>query len=574
MVWALLFFVTTEDVVFKTEQNIDLELILKDIEYLQGNPLDINTASVEELAKIPYLSINEVIKIVEYREVHGRYESLDDLRYIPGLDPALVERIRPFLTIGKKEVSVLKVNARARAQTTLPVEEPSFKYYTRLNALLEQYGIYTVTERDPYESLFFDHYTAGLLIDEGKRRFALGKYNLDLGAGAVLSPIGSFFRGIDFRMMLNERGLIPYTSAIENGGFFGGALSDSVFLRYTLFYSNERLDGVIDSSGFARSLDASGEHTDSLSSSRRDCIREEMLGLDVRYRTDRFLIASRSYLCTYDPGFAATDSVAGFYGSSFFMSAAELRYFGRDFVVFSEIARSWKNRFGGLFGISTVFPFLDVNISGKYFPMGFYSPKGVEATPDLASGTLDLKHHSRWVDVGLSLTFDNRLEEDTTRHDLRASFSKKFGIVDARVNFRRRYRAEDVDLSGSEVLMRIMATKYLFFDLRFEEKTSYGEEVARGIFVALEAGLDLERLDARLRYGIFNTDTYAARIYAYEIDLPGVVHNRMLYYKGDYGFVYLSFRPIRNVKLTMKYSTVKRDSVRDRRAGGQIDFVL
>jgi len=572
MFWFLLLLTATEDIVFKTEQDIDFELILKDVEYLQNHPLDINIAGIEELSRIPFLSLSDVIKIVEYREEHGFYGSLDDLSKIPGFDRILIEVLSPFLTVGTKTVVVKKINARARAQTQLPLEEQSPGYYTRMSALLGQHGVYTVTEKDPYEELFFDHYAAGLLIDEGVRKFALGKYNLDLGAGTVLSPVGSFFRGIDFRIMLNERGLIPYTSTIENGGFFGAALSDSLFLDYTLFYSNQKLDGLVDSLGFARSLDESGQHTDSLSSSCKDRINEEILGYDVRYRKAAFLVANRSYLCTYDPGFATTDSVAKFHGSDFLITSVELRYFGKDFVIFSEIARSWKNRFGGLFGFSFVFPFIDVNIAGKYFPKGFYSPKGIEVTPNLASGILDLKHHSAIIDVGFSLTLDNKLEEDTTKHDLKLSFAKRIGILDARVNFRRRYRAEDIDLSGSEVLLRLMATRYLFFDLRFEEKTVYQETTERGIFIALEAGLDLKKLDARVRYGIFETDTYAARIYAYEIDLPGVVNNRMLYYKGSYGFMYLSFRPVRNIKLSMKYSLVSRDSASDRRISGQVDL--
>jgi hypothetical protein len=144
--------------------------------------------------------------------------------------------------------------------------------------------------------------------------------------------------------------------------------------------------------------------------------------------------------------------------------------------------------------------------------------------------------------------------------------------LNARVNVRRRYRAERKDLSGSEVLLRLMITRSLFFDLRFEEKSVYNEQVESGIFGALEIGLDFKKLDIRARYGIFDTDSYAARIYAYEIDLPGIVNNRMLYGKGNYGFVYVSVRPLQQIKVGMKYSAVYRDSIADKQIGGQIDF--
>jgi hypothetical protein len=572
MLVFLLIIAITDDLVFKTEQDIDLELILKDLEDLKSQPLDLNSATVEDLARIPYLTSNNIIKIVEFRDRYGSFRQVDDLSKIPGFDRVLVETISPFVTVGIKRVDVKKIVARFRSQTELPRRDQSSEYYTRLGFSIDQYGIHVVTEKDAYESEFFDHYAAGLFVDDGERKFALGKYNLDLGAGVALSTVGSFFRGIDFRIMLNERGLIPYTSTIENGGFFGAAFSDSFFINYRLFYSNQRLDGRIDSLGFARSLDPSGNHIDSLSRSRKDQINEEIFGYDIRYRWANTLISSRSYLCSYRPAFATTDSQTKFYGDDFFVTSVEFRYFGESFVMFSEVARSWQNRVGGIFGFSASFPFVDLNLAGKYFPEGFYSPKGIEAADDLAAAVLDIKHHSRIVDVGAVLTLDNRLSEDTTRYDMKLSFAKKLGMLNARVNIRRRYRAERRDLSGSEALLRFMITRFLFFDVRFEERSVYNEQIEHGIFGAFEVGLDFKKLDIRVRYGIFDTDSYGSRIYAYEIDLPGIVNNRMLYGDGDYGFLYASMRPIPQIKLSVKYSTVHRDPISDTQIGGQIDF--
>jgi hypothetical protein len=568
-----LFIITMpEDLVFKTEQDIDFELILKDLEYLRNHPLDINSAGVEDLVQIPFLSLNVCIRIVEYRQEYGPFRSLGDLSRISGIDRPLIDIIGPYLRIGLKKVEVKKITARARGTTELPVEDHSSEYYTRMGVSLDQYGLYTVTEKDPYEKKFFDHYAVGLLVDEGVRQFALGKYNLDLGAGVVLSSVGSFFRGLDFRIMMNERGLVPYTSTVENGGFFGAAFSDSLFVKYTLFYSNQKLDGRVDSLGFARSFDESGEHVDSLSLSRKDQINEEIFGYDLRYRGPNMLISSRTFFCSYDPTFATADSLARFYGEDFYITSVELRYFGESFVVFSEIARSWKNHVGGLFGFSAVFPYIDFTLSGKYFPTAFFSPKGIEAVANLTGGTVDLRHHSRVVDVGLNLTLENKIDEDTTKYDLRLNLSKRLGILDARVNFRRRYRAEEKDISGSEVLLRIKPVRFLFFDFRFEQKSVFGETVESGIFGALELGLDFKDFDARVRYGIFDTDSYAARIYAYEIDLAGIVNNRMLYDRGYYGFVYLAVKPIQGIKVSAKYSSISRDEDTDKKIGGQVDF--
>ena len=403
------------------------------------------------------------------------------------------------------------------------------------------------------------------------RKFALGKYNLDLGAGVVLSSVGSFFRGVDYRVMANERGLLPYTSTVENGGFFGGAFSDSLAVKYTLFYSNQKLDGRVDSLGFARSFDESGQHTDSLSLSRKDRINEEIFGYDVRYRSPDMLISNRTFFCNYTPMFATTDSVHGFCGDGFFITSFEFRYFGESYMFFTEVARSWKNNLGGLFGFSAAFPGIDLTLAGKYFPTGFYSPKGIEAVANRAGGTIDIRHHSRIVDVGLNLNLDNKIDEDTTKYDFRLYFARRLGILDARVNFRRRYREEEKDITGSEVLLRIKPVGFLFFDFRFEQKLVYEEMTESGIFGALELGLDFKRFDARVRYGIFDTDSYAARVYAYEVDLPGIVNNRVLFERGQYGFVYVAFRPIHGIKVSAKYVAVSRNEETDKKLGSQID---
>ncbi|MGD8978486.1 MAG: helix-hairpin-helix domain-containing protein [candidate division WOR-3 bacterium] len=567
----LLFIALPEDLVFKTEQDIDLELILRDLEYLRKKPLDINRVSVEDLAQIPFLSLTQCIRIVEYRDRYGPFATLDGLSSVVGIDQWMIDIIRPYLTVGFKRIEVKKIVTRGRARSDLPVRDDSFLYYTRIGLSLEEHSIYAVTEKDAYESAFFDHYTVGLLVSEGVRKFAIGKYNLDLGAGVVLSSVGSFFRGTDYRVMVNERGLLPYTSTVENGGFFGGAFSDSLLVKYTLYYSNQKLDGRVDSLGFARSFDESGQHVDSLSLSRKDRINEEIYGYDVRYRRPDMLISNRTFFCSYTPAFAAVDSVQSFYGESFFITSVEFRYFGESFVVFSEVARSWKNHVGGLFGFGAAFPGIDLTVSGKYFPSGFYSPKGVEAVANRAGGTIDLRHHSQVIDVGLNLDMNNKIDEDTTKYDFRLYFSKRLGILDARVNFRRRYRAEEKDISGSEVLLRIKPVSFLFFDFRFEHKSVFNEMTESGIFGALELGLDFKRFDARVRYGVFDTDSYAARIYAYEIDLPGIVNNRMLYQNGQYGFAYVAIQPVHGIKVSAKYSAVSRDGETAKKMGGQVD---
>ncbi len=571
----LLLVLLNQATILETEEQLDLEIVLNDLDQLRQNPVNLNTASLDELLQIPYLSVADGLRILEQRVRVGAFQSFDELANILGFDPLFIERIRPFTTVGAKPIKLDRLSTRLRLKTEIPWEESSMHYYTKSQGLLNDYSLCLVTEKDPYENSFFDYYAAGLVIDQGSRRYALGKYNLDLGNGVVLSPFGSLFQAVDFHVLLRERGIIPYTSSIENGGFLGAALADSIFLGYTIFYSHQNLDGRVDSLGFAHSFDVSGEHVDSSSLSRKDKISEEIFGYDLRYWFGNLLISNRFYTCTYAPAFVTDDSIGHFYGSNFWISAIGLKYEGDNFLLFSEWARVHQNRLGGVFGFCGFFSYFDFNLVGKYFPVGFYSPKGAEADENYVGGTLDIKHNSRFLDLGTTLTIDNKTDEDSAKYDFRLNFEKELGILDAKLQMRWRYLEEQKDLSGLRVFLRLRPVKFFFLDLRLEEKKVYDQnDFERGIFGSLEAALELKDFAMRVRYGHFETDSYASRIYVYETDLPGVINNRMFYGRGENGYVYCSFKPIPTIMCSFKYSIIDRDSELTKEFGSQIDFKL
>lgn len=61
--------------------------------------LNVNTASVESLAKIPGLSPKIGEAIAAYRDANGAFKSLSDLANVEGIDAGLLEKIMPFLSI-------------------------------------------------------------------------------------------------------------------------------------------------------------------------------------------------------------------------------------------------------------------------------------------------------------------------------------------------------------------------------------------------------------------------------------------------------------------------------------------
>ncbi|WP_330983126.1 MULTISPECIES: ComEA family DNA-binding protein [Enterobacterales] len=62
--------------------------------------VSINTASAEELARaMNGVGLKKAQAIVSYREEYGPFKTLDDLRQVPGMGGALVERNLPHLML-------------------------------------------------------------------------------------------------------------------------------------------------------------------------------------------------------------------------------------------------------------------------------------------------------------------------------------------------------------------------------------------------------------------------------------------------------------------------------------------
>lgn len=61
--------------------------------------LNINTASVEELDTLPGIGNEKAKAIVDFREKNGKFVSIDDLLYVPGIGQAILDQIKDKITV-------------------------------------------------------------------------------------------------------------------------------------------------------------------------------------------------------------------------------------------------------------------------------------------------------------------------------------------------------------------------------------------------------------------------------------------------------------------------------------------
>jgi competence protein ComEA len=61
--------------------------------------INLNTASAEELDRLPGIGSTRAQAIVEYRQEHGRFLAVDDLKQVPGIGPKMLDQIRDKVTV-------------------------------------------------------------------------------------------------------------------------------------------------------------------------------------------------------------------------------------------------------------------------------------------------------------------------------------------------------------------------------------------------------------------------------------------------------------------------------------------
>jgi competence protein ComEA len=83
--------------------------------------LDLNAATVAELRLLPGVGDTLAKRIDAFRTLYGPFPNVDELRKVPGMKPALLERIRPHLVIVS---AVLPAEASVKPAAEYPAPSP------------------------------------------------------------------------------------------------------------------------------------------------------------------------------------------------------------------------------------------------------------------------------------------------------------------------------------------------------------------------------------------------------------------------------------------------------------------
>lgn len=64
-------------------------------------PIDLNTATAEELTTVPGIGPATATRIVQFREQHGDFKRVEDLLKVKGIGEKSLQKLIPYLKVSK-----------------------------------------------------------------------------------------------------------------------------------------------------------------------------------------------------------------------------------------------------------------------------------------------------------------------------------------------------------------------------------------------------------------------------------------------------------------------------------------
>ncbi len=377
-----------EDIASDIDADLDYNTLLDQLIYFREHPLNLNTATKDELESLSLLNPLQIQALLKHIEQNGKLVALEELQTIDGFDLETIYRILPYVKLNGNTVSAKvtlrklaedgKSSVMMRYQQGLEVPKgyspknfetgdtsrylgSRAKIYTQYRYRLGNQISFGITgEKGAGEQFFketqqagFDFYSAHLYYKGNNwlKSFVVGDYQTQYGQGLTLGRGLAFGKSIDILNIKKDgRGILPYVSTNENAFMRGAAVSiGGRKITLDLFYSNHKIDANVKSKdsltqeGIFSAFEQSGYHRTYAELNDKHTLNEIVYGAHLQYKLQNLTIGVTDYATMFDKELIKTFHPYNefeFSGDHNNNAGIDYNYMFSNVNFFGEVARS------------------------------------------------------------------------------------------------------------------------------------------------------------------------------------------------------------------------------------------
>lgn len=372
------------------DENIDLTNIVEQLNFYYEHPLNLNSATSDQLRDLWILSDIQINDLQLHIKLFGKLISQYELQSLEYWDMSTIKMVLPFIRVDDKldqlHVGLKEAFKNGKFEVYLRYQDilenksgyddvvdsilensnsyyhgNSARYYTRLRfSYRTNLSVGITAEKDPGEQFFkgkqkygFDFYSAHAFYKGGKyvKSVALGDYQVQIGQGLNFWSGYAFGKSADVtNVKKSANPLRAYTSVDETRFLRGAAVVLGVGdFSLTAFGSRKAVDAsvVVDSlledQEFVSSINLTGFHRTNSEIERKNALIENIYGANFQYAKRNFQVGVAAVFQGYNSEFIKDIQPYNqfdFRGKNSVALSADYSFVVKNFNFFGEISRT------------------------------------------------------------------------------------------------------------------------------------------------------------------------------------------------------------------------------------------
>ena len=582
---------------------------------LEQNPLDINTATREQLEQLPFLTAQQVEDIMVWQYRYGPMKSLSELRMITSLDNDKRQLLTYFIYIGnepkKHKFPGIKDIAKYGkhelvAAARIPFYQRKgdregylgypYKHWWRYQLTCnDRIRLGLVASQDAGEPFFshqnrwgYDYYSVYLQLKQLGRfeSLILGRYKISMGMGLVMNSSFGMGKMARLQNLGRPSNLIrPHASRSASDYLQGAAASIHLTkaLSVTAFASYRGMDATLNKDGEAATIVTSGYHRTEKEMEKKNNLKNATFGGSLRYAGSGFHLGANVLYTHLNRRLSPNTSILyrQHYpqGTDFLNASTDYGYVNHRLALNGETAisrngalatiNSLSLQLGGNLSLLALQRFYSYRYASLYASSfsdggrvqnesGLYLGLNWQPSPCFKVMAYTDFAYAPWAKYQISQS------SRAWDHLLQLSYTRKHWTLGGRYRLRRRQKDNE---DKSALIPRTEHRARLTLDYQqsghWSSKTQLdynylsSPEPGQGFMVSETLGYQWQWLRLNGGFGYFRTDGYDSRVYLYEQGPLYTYAMSQFQGKGMRGFAMVRAALGRHLSLTSKFGITK-----------------